>query len=131
MLSLRSIQPVIESATLTSVADVAQDIARLSADLRTAQGYRKISLQRTINEMIDDMLSLFLARFSGTLSPAETRAIMAEHYPLTERSLGKLDPRAIPLVVMRELIAVHRVIIDRINLRHWSDFAKRWNHAVN
>lgn len=125
------LQPQFDLAIASTVAMEAQDIAQISADYQQASGYRKNVLLASMSDRIDALLDFFLHTFPYDVSPSETRDLFATHHPLTENGLGRLSPSAIPLVVIRELISVHGVIIDRDVLKNWTEFSRRYNQAVN
>jgi hypothetical protein len=118
------------ATAIEAVATEAQDIAQISADFRRAQGHRKQSLRDTISAKFDALLSTMLNSFDGSVEPEEIKALFAEHHPLTYSRLSKLPVSTVPLVVVRELIAMHRTPIDRKKLQNWSLFAARYKRAI-
>lgn len=117
-------------AAVEVVANEAQDIAHISADFRRASGHRKDSLRGTLTQRLDDLLFTMLDAFRGSVSEDDATALLREHHPLTETRLAKLPPAAVPLVVMRELVSVHQVPVDREHLQNWGMFRDRYQTAV-
>lgn len=115
---------------IEAVAAEARDIASISADYRRAVGLRRQSLLNTITGKVDDLLGTLLMAFRGSISAEEASAVLGEHHPLTESCLAQLPPASVPLVVLRELIAVHQTPIRTKSLSNWPVFAECYRHAV-
>lgn len=112
------------------VAAEAQEIAHLSADYQRAKGFRRSSLLETLTQRIDDLLFTMLDAFTGSVAPEDASTILREHHPLTEARLAKLPEEAVPLVVMRELISIHEIPLQRSKLANWGAFSERFQSAL-
>lgn len=113
-----------------AVACEAQEIANLSADYQRAKGFRRTSLLEVLTQRIDDLLFTMLDAFHGSVAPEDASTILKEHHPLTEARLAKLPSEAVPLVVMRELISIHEVPLQRKKLANWGAFSERFQSAL-
>lgn len=107
-----------------------RDIARASAVYRRATGQRKLSLRAGITRKIDQLLEMLLVEFPGSVSAREADVLLADRHALAYHNLSALPRGAVPLVLMRQLIAVHQTPIERLKLRHWSEFARRYANAI-
>lgn len=123
--------PVIDFSIVSAVVSEAQEIAQLSADLQQAVGIRRVSLSQAVNEKLDSLLAFFLRVFPDDPHPALVRDLFSQHHPLTDSGLIRVEPAGIPLVVIRELITCHNLLVDPTRLQHWRRFSIRYNEAVN
>ena len=127
---LKSVPNNVSEAAIQFVAGEAQDIASIAADYNRATGHRRTTLLNTISQRLDDLLFTMLDAFHGALKPHEAGSLLAQRQPLTPQRLSSLPQDAVPLVVMRELIATHRVPIERKKLANWKLFSDRYRHAI-
>lgn len=108
----------------------ALDIVHLSAEFRQASGHRSTKLRQIIAQRLDDLMQLLLDHFDGVVTADQSRELLKEHHPLTQKGIAKLPSGWVPLVVMRELISVHLVPVERTKLTNWPRFFERYHAAI-
>ena len=56
--------------------------------------------------------------------------VFERRFALTMEDLSTLSQHAIPLAVMRELIARHHLILRKNSMRNWEKFSLRYHEAI-
>lgn len=111
------------------LASMAGEIAQLSADYQQSEGYRKQQMRATVTERLDSLLEVLLDT-KGVPTRTEVDEAFSQHHPLTEIRLKSLASDIVPLVVIRELISLHEVPVDRQHLSNWKSFSDRYRKCV-
>lgn len=128
--ALRKTVEATNPAAVEVIVHDAQEIATISADYLQSTAQRKSTLLSLINEKMDVLLMTMMDTFTQPVGREQMEAAVSEHHPLTEARLKKLEPGVVPLVVVRELLSVHRTPVRRMDLHNWSDFAERYKAFV-
>lgn len=128
--ALRKTVEATNSAAVEVIVHDAQEIAAISADYQQSTAQRKSTLLTLINEKMDVLLMTMMDTFTQPVGREQMEVAVSTHHPLTEARLRKLEPGVVPLVVVRELLSVHRTPVRRMDLPHWSDFAERYKAFV-
>ncbi len=84
-----------------------------------------LEFRRRLNTFLADALG---SREEIPLEPLEP--VFKRRYAICEKDLSQLDKRAVPLALIRELIAKHKLVIRRSEYPNWMGFVETYRNAI-
>jgi len=98
--------------------------------------YKADRLPESMDRMstkLDRLLGFLLSQFRVETNTDEVRRVMKNTHAinaLNEDELGTLADGVVPIALIRELLAKHRIMIDTSRLGNWAAFVNRYETSV-
>jgi hypothetical protein len=116
------VETSIMSNQITHLIDEARDLNSLLSSLDG------VGCRDAVVPILDSFLGD--ASKGGEVSLEALKPVFESRFDFNERSLSRIREDAIPLALIRELVARHKIIITKKKYRNWSAFVQRYKHAV-
>jgi hypothetical protein len=112
-------------------------IHKLMIEKTTGPYYRDERYMETMSPKVDNILTFSMANFTGDYHSAEAfeecrKLFNDRDYAdtMTEEGLKKIFEVVVPVAVMRNLLAKHKVTFSPSGMKSWNDFATRYQAMI-
>lgn len=111
-------------------------VARASALDHMAQrrhslkGAHRNDIERHMNESINDFLGEMLSTNNEDASEEDLAPALSRRYDFNVEEFDDLPSVAVPLALVRELVARHHIIIKTSSHPNWGPFAQKYRAAI-
>ncbi len=116
-----------------SVADAiagAMYLSGLADQIARSAGDDRMELKDRMGTHLDVFVSRLLRDFPERANDDDIDQVFHRHYELSEDEIGSIPDPIVPLVIVRELVSRHKVIVDQKKVSHWVDFVEKYESAI-